>query len=45
MILVLYPSSFNLTSVNMVDEQIRELEIHDGVGGNEDVGGEDLVNK
>ena len=45
LILVLYPSSFNPTSIDMVDDQMGEIDIHDGVGENGDVGGEDIVNR
>ena len=45
LILVLYPSSFNLTSVDVGDEQMGEVEMHNGVGDNGDVEGEDIVNK
>ena len=44
LISVLYPSLFNLTSVDMVDEQILEIQIHNGVDGNESVRGEDIAN-
>ena len=42
---VLNPLLSNLTSADMVDDRMGEIEIHDDVGGRLGVGGEDIVNR